>query len=58
MKKIVRIRSVHEKDFENVLYTNLCNELGISHEFSAPKILEQNEVIERKNTPPAYGESP
>ena len=49
MKKVVRIRSVHEKDFENILYTNLCNELGISHEFSAPKTLEQNEVIERKN---------
>lgn len=47
--KIVCIRSDHGKEFENAMYANFCDELGIFHEFSAPKTPEQNGVVERKN---------
>ncbi|XP_062114374.1 uncharacterized protein LOC133825452 [Humulus lupulus] len=35
--KIVRIRSDHGKEFENIVYDEFCKSKGISHEFSAPK---------------------
>ena len=47
--KIVRIISDHGKEFENSIFVGLCNKHGISHEFSTPKILQQNGVVERKN---------
>ncbi|KAG5562829.1 hypothetical protein RHGRI_005526 [Rhododendron griersonianum] len=46
---ISRIRSDHGKEFENSEYANFCDELGIRHEFSAPKTPQQNGVVERKN---------
>lgn len=46
---ITRIRSNHGKEFENSEYSNFCNELGIRHKFSAPKIPQQNGAVERKN---------
>lgn len=47
--RIVRIRSDHGKEFENNEYAKFCDDLGISHEFSAPKTPQQNGVVERKN---------
>ena len=52
MKKgvpIVKIRSEHGKEFENEKFESFCNEHGIKKEFSAPKTLQQNGVVERKN---------
>ena len=49
IEKIVRIRSDHGKEFENTTFTNFYNKHGITHEFSAPKTLQQNGVVERKN---------
>ncbi|XP_062100438.1 uncharacterized protein LOC133806339 [Humulus lupulus] len=47
--KIDRIRSDLGKAFENSVYDDFCKSYGITHEFSAPKTLEQNGVVERKN---------
>ncbi|XP_062100928.1 uncharacterized protein LOC133806859 [Humulus lupulus] len=47
--KIVRIRSDHGKEFENIFYNEFCKSKGISHEFSTPKTPQQNGVVERKN---------
>ena len=47
--KIKIIRSDHGREFENHDFTNFCNELGITHEFSAPQTPQQNGVTERKN---------
>ena len=47
--KIVRIRSDHEKEFENIIYANFCDKYGIVHKFSTPKTPQQNGFIERKN---------
>ena len=47
--KIVRIRSDHEKQFQNTIYANFHDKYGIIHEFSAPKTPQQNGVVERKN---------
>ena len=49
LKKAVRIRSDHGKEFENSLFSELCNKHGITHEFSTPKAHQQNGVVERKN---------
>ena len=35
--RIVRIRSDHEKEFENSTFSYFCNKCGIFHEFSSPK---------------------
>ncbi|XP_073019134.1 uncharacterized protein [Primulina eburnea] len=48
-EKVVRIRTDHGKEFENSLFTSLCEKKGISHEFSAPKTPQQNGIAERKN---------
>ena len=37
LKKAVRIRSDHGKEFENSFFIELCNKHEINHEFSAPK---------------------
>ena len=35
--KVYRVRSDHGKEFENSLFAEFCDHLGIAHEFSAPK---------------------
>ncbi|KAJ1694595.1 hypothetical protein LUZ63_011293 [Rhynchospora breviuscula] len=47
--KISRIRSDHGREFENAKFDELCIEKGYKQEFSAPRILQQNGVVERKN---------
>ena len=46
---IVKIRSNHAKEFENVRFDSFCEKNGIKKEFSAPKTPQQNWVVERKN---------
>ena len=46
---VVSIRSDHSSEFQNQKFEAFCNENGISHNFSAPRIPQQNEVLERKN---------
>ena len=33
LKKAIRIRSGHEKEFENSIFTKFCNKHGIDHKF-------------------------
>ena len=42
-------KAVSGKEFENSLFSELCNKHGITHEFSTPKAHQQNGVVERKN---------
>ena len=35
---IISIRSDHGSEFNNSLFENFCNENGIKHDFSAPRI--------------------
>ncbi|KAL5773493.1 hypothetical protein ACOSP7_013080 [Xanthoceras sorbifolium] len=49
IKNIQRIRSDHGNEFENASFGNFCDNLGIFHEFSAPRTPQQNGVVERKN---------
>lgn len=42
------IKSNHGKEFYNVLFNTFCGAFGIQHEFSAPKTLKQNGVVECK----------
>ncbi|CAL2227895.1 unnamed protein product [Prunus armeniaca] len=46
---LVRIRTDHGSEFENSQFLNICEEMGIKHEFSAPITPQQNGVVERKN---------
>ena len=46
---IVRIRSDLGRDFGNVDVNLLYESKGISHEYSTPRIPQQNGVTERKN---------
>ncbi|WJX32971.1 hypothetical protein P8452_21231 [Trifolium repens] len=46
---IVRIRSDHEREFENEKFSEYCASEGIKHEFSSPITPQQNGVVERKN---------
>lgn len=46
---IVRIRSDHGTEFENVKFNEYCAGEGIKHEFSSPITPQQNGVVERKN---------
>ena len=43
------IRSDYGREFENVDFENYCNEHEIDHNFLAPRIHQQNGVVERKN---------
>ena len=45
---ITSIRSDHGKEFENLGFNDFCGENGISHNFSAPRTPQQNEVVERR----------
>ena len=46
---IARIRSDHEREFENIELATFCNDQGTHQEFSSPKTLQQNGIVERKN---------
>ena len=47
--KISAIRTDHGGEFENHDFSELCEENGIDHNFSAPRTPQQNGVVERKN---------
>ena len=47
--KIDRIRSDHDKEFENSYMESFCTRSGISQEFSASITLKQNSVVERED---------
>ena len=44
---MVCIHSDHGIEFENKYFKEFCNEHGIKHNFSTPRISQQNGVIER-----------
>ena len=46
---IVKIRSDHSKEFENVRFESFCEKNGIKKDFSAPKTPQQNGIVKRKN---------
>ena len=46
---ISNIRTDHGRKLENELFAQFCDNLGIRHNFSAPKTPQQNGVVERKN---------
>ncbi|XP_075087716.1 uncharacterized protein LOC142169713 [Nicotiana tabacum] len=43
------IRSDHGTKFDNAKFDEFCVENGITHNFSAPKTPQQNDIVERKN---------
>ena len=43
------IRSDHDTECENAKMLTFCRERGITHNFSAPHMPQQNGVVERKN---------
>ena len=47
--KIVSIRSDHGGEFQNEYFEKFCEENGIHHNFSAPRIPQQNGIVDRKN---------
>jgi len=47
--KILKVRSDHGGEFENEPFEIFCEKHGIVHEFSSPRIPQQNGVVERKN---------
>ena len=49
LKKAIKIRSDHGKEFENSLFTKFNNKHGIDHEFYASNTSQQNRVKEGKN---------
>jgi len=46
---LVCLSSDHGKEFENSSFIDYCNEHGVHHNFSTPRTLQQNGVVERKN---------
>jgi len=46
---LVSLKSDHGKEFENSSFIDYYNEHGVDHNFSAPRIPQQNSVVERKN---------
>ncbi|GKA88885.1 retrovirus-related pol polyprotein from transposon TNT 1-94 [Tanacetum coccineum] len=47
---IVSIRTDHGREFDNeVQFKEFCNANGITHNFSAPRTPQSNDVVERKN---------
>lgn len=49
IRKVIRICSDHDREFENISFTDFCASEEIKHEFSALITPQQNEVVERKN---------
>ena len=47
--KIKINHSDHGSEFENKRFDELCNTLGIIHQYSAPRMPQQNGVAEHKN---------
>ncbi|XP_070004811.1 uncharacterized protein [Nicotiana sylvestris] len=47
--RVACIRSDHGTEFVNAKFDELCNENGITHNFSASRTPQQNGVVERKN---------
>src|SRR3954462_5856877 len=47
--KIKHIRSDNDTEFKNIGVEEFLDDLGITHEFSAPYTPSQNGVVERKN---------
>jgi len=45
----VSIRSDHGGEFQNERSEHFCEKHGIKHNFFAPRTLQQNGVVERKN---------
>ena len=45
---IVFIRSDHGREFDHKEFTIFCNDLGISHNFSAHRSPQQNGVLKEK----------
>jgi transposase InsO family protein len=43
------IRSDNEIEFRNASFNQFCLEHGVDQQFFAPRVPQQNEVIERKN---------
>ena len=46
---VVKVRSDNGSEFRNTQVEELCNKIGIKHEFSATYTPQQNGVVERKN---------
>ena len=46
---VVKVRSDNGTEFRNTQVEELCNDMGIKHEFSSTYTLQQNGVVERKN---------
>ncbi|KAJ0616581.1 putative RNA-directed DNA polymerase [Helianthus annuus] len=46
---IKKIRTDNDTEFKNHYMDELCREIGIIHQFSAPYVPQQNRVAERKN---------
>ena len=46
---IVKVRSDNGTEFRNTQVEELCNDMGIKHEFSSTYTPQQNRVVERKN---------
>nr|AAR89047.1 putative integrase [Oryza sativa Japonica Group] len=44
-----RIRSDNGSEYKNASFEQFCNERGLEHEFSSPRVPQQNGVVERKN---------
>nr|AAU10766.1 putative polyprotein [Oryza sativa Japonica Group] len=44
-----RIQSDNGGEFKNASFEQFCNERGLEHEFSSPRVPQQNGVVERKN---------
>ncbi|XP_070008199.1 uncharacterized protein [Nicotiana sylvestris] len=47
--QLASIRSDHGTEFKNSKFVEFCDKNGIDHNFSAPRIPQQNGVVERKN---------
>ena len=47
--KIIRLRSDNGTEFKNSEFVKFCDYNGIMHEFSTPRVPQQNGVVERKN---------
>jgi len=46
---LVSLRSDHGTESENSSFIDYCNEHSVDHNFSAPRTLQQNGLVERKN---------
>ena len=43
------IISDYDREFENHAFEISCNDLGIEHQFSSSRTLQQDEIVKRKN---------